>query len=371
MPHRHFRPWLRDGVDVFVAQGSYVYFVFLATRRRIGVRADPRLLASLEWLDGEATVAQLESKFHHQFPEASREALSLLPFLEYLTGHSIVIDRDWARHTLPTEDCIRFSRQLNFFLDMEGSTKSAISMFRRILTSRIAIFGLGSVGSWIFLELLQLGFRNFILIDSDRIDKFDIARHAFFSPSDIGERKVNVLARQIRNFCEDGFVRVITDRLHPDSNLDHILSKSCDVIVNTADEPYIGATSIKLSRYCVKQNIPLLIAGGFDAHLGCVGELIVPRHTPCADCYANFFSRALRDWNPAPHPIENRALGVGGLPMLSVFSASVSVLKILQLFRGTPVVNSGGRGELLFDNYTLEEFQVPRDPLCKVCGSST
>jgi hypothetical protein len=49
------------------------------------------------------------------------------------------------------------------------------------------------------------------------------------------------------------------------------------LIVNAADEPYIGYTSIKLSRYAVKNSLPLFVAGGFDAHLASIGEMITLR----------------------------------------------------------------------------------------------
>ena len=370
MLSREFRPWLRDSVDVFISSDTIVYFVLLASRKRIHVSADSRLISCLEWLDGETTVANLEARFRDHFPESDSAGLSLLAFLEYLRDKAIVVEKDWMRAELSDETTARFSRQLNFFLDMEGSPCSALSMFHRIRRSRIAIFGLGSIGSWMLTELLQVGFRRFILVDPDRVERFDVARHAFFSTRDIGRFKAHVAADHVRDWYADCVVSTSTQALQVNSDVGDFVPAQCDVIVNTADEPYVGATSVKLSRYCLRQNVPLLVAGGFDAHLGSVGELIVPWRTPCADCYASFFGDALKGWKPSPHPVLDRTGGFGGLAMLSVFSASASTAKLLQLFSGRDLDYRGSRGELMFDDYSLYDFEVPRDPNCQACASS-
>ena len=91
-----------------------------------------------------------------------------------------------------------------------------------------------------------------------------------------------------------------------DTDVQKLIGADIDLIVNTADEPYVGATSIKLSRYCVENDIPLLVAGGFDAHLASLSEMIIPGQTPCSDCYAMHFDEVLRGWKPISHPIVDR-----------------------------------------------------------------
>jgi hypothetical protein len=159
--------------------------------------------------------------------------------------------------------------------------------------------------------------------------------------------------------------------LNIDTNLNDYLY-DVDFIINAADEPYIGYTSLKLSRYCVSTLKPLFIAGGFDAHLASIGELIIPNVTPCSDCYANYFQKALENWKPIVHPVENRSIAFGGINSMSVFSASTSSLTILKYFINEENINEiGGRGEFLFPNYNLDTFEVYRNAECRVCKNKT
>jgi len=141
-------------------------------------------------------------------------------------------------------------------------------------------------------------------------------------------------------------------------------------MVNTADEPYVGYTNIKLSRYALQHDIPLMAAGGFDAHLASLGELLVPHVTPCADCYATYFHESLKDWKPIPHPVKEREGWFGGLGSLSAFSASTAALDILTYFMNPEDKRAvaGGRGEFHFHDYSLDTFTVERDAHCQSCG---
>ena len=100
--------------------------------------------------------------------------------------------------------------------------------------------------------------------------------------------------------------------------------------------------------------------------------MIVPRVTPCADCYAGYFKKSLANWKPIEHPTKFRSVAFGGLVSMSVFSVSVSALTILRYFIDSSNINEiGGRGEFLFENYNLDTFEVHRDENCKVCGNQS
>lgn len=362
MNTKHFCPWIRDGVDVYLARDGILHFVFLATRKRIQVNVHRDLVDTLEWFDGTQTVENLESRFQR----IKTRPIFLTPFVEYLHSKGIVVEKNWMTRFISETDSRRFSRQLNFFLDLEGSAERACRLFKRILGLRVAIFGLGAVGSWITTELMQMGCKYFVLVDPNRLSSSDVSRHAFFSTEGIGVPKVDVAAKHIWVHSPDAKCYPIKEWLGFDTDIAK-MAGDCDLMINTADEPYIGATSVKLSRYCVKESKPLLVAGGFDAHLGSLGELIVPGKTPCADCYAGYFSKSLKDWRPERHPVWDRRTGSGGLVLLSAFSASCATTKILRFLIDHEDVDHG-RGELLYTEYSVEKFNVDRDPECPVCS---
>lgn len=362
-------PYLRDGIDVYVRGEEEVHFVFLATRTRIVVRVRPYLVKSLAWLDGTSTSDDLVNRMADT--HGAEAGCQFRNFLSYLEKKGIVVQPDWLeRSGLDQLTVATQQRQLSFLLDVLGTPERAIEVQRRISESRLVCFGLGAVGGWLVRQLLGLGFRRFVFVDHDIVCESDLTRHAFFDLADAAANlnKATAAAARIREQYKETDIEVMTFALTAKTRLDEIIPPDTSIVINAADQPYIGFTSVVLSRFCVSRRLPLLVAGGFDAHLGSLGEIIVPGITPCADCYAEHFSEALKDWVPVEHPVRDRREAAGGLCSLSVFSAGTAAMQVLRLFtgEGTP---GGGRGEMLFDSYKLDTFAVRRRPDCPVCST--
>jgi molybdopterin/thiamine biosynthesis adenylyltransferase len=361
-----FRPFLRDGVDVYLSGAEELHFVFLASRKRIVVRATPALTHAVGWLDGSSTLDDLQIRVSGLHGEHAGEQLR--KFVSYLQLKGIVVDENWQSTLgLDAHTRERQARQLTFLLDVLESPEKVADAQNRIAKTRIACFGVGAMGSWIVRQLLDLGFRDFVLVDFDKHAASDVSRHAFSSSDDRHEFKVVGVANAISRDFPGVQVQTFTAPLSTATRLDQFIDPGVSLVINTADHPYIGYSSVLLSRYCVPRALPLVVAGGFDAHLGSLGELLVPGVTPCADCYASFFEEALANWKPLPHPVEDRSGSFGGLCGLSVFSAAASVMKIVHHV-ALDFKPSSGRGELIFHDYHLESFEVSRRPDCAICG---
>lgn len=360
-------PYLRDGVDVYIdssADGSNdVTFVFLSTRKRIHLKIRDRLLLTLPLMNGDNSIHDLQSQ-----SGASSEEIT--KFIEYLESNGIVVPKNWLDQISLDKDYKKFlEKQLYFLLDISNNPGSVHKIQQKIKDSSIAIVGIGSIGSWMLVELIQMGFEKFKIFDFKEVQKDSISRHAFFDSTILGRDK-------------SWFYTDIGIKINPNVKIEgHFLSlktdpsffnelSDVDLIINCADEPYIGYSSIFLSRYAIDKGKLLFVAGGFDAHLGCLGELIVPHKTPCADCYNEYFRDSLKDWKPSPHPVKDRIKGFGGLPSLTAFSASAGCLAILRFFIDelTFLETAGGRGEFKFDDYSIDAFEVSRNPDCEVCG---
>ena len=363
------RPYLRDGVDVYIREDFELHFVFLASRKRIIVRASSALIESLVWLDGTKSKADLFQQFADTYVDERVE--NFKAFLSYLAGLGIVANPNWDTELGLGDSVLALQkRQLAFLLDVLGTPKRVAEVQLKFGSARITCFGTGAVGSWLLRLLIGMGFRNFNLIDHGKCDSSDISRHAFHGSTGWAEgtSKVKATAAAMREHFSDMSITTFDEPLTTTSDLAKLIPKSTDLVINAADEPYIGYTSVLLSRHCVPRRLPLLVAGGFDAHLASLGEMIVPYETPCADCYADFFRDALADWIPISHPVAERSKGSGGLCGLSVFSASAAAMSIMRLFSGFSFSESG-RGELIFDHYALENFRVERREDCLICGS--
>lgn len=363
-----YKPRLRDGVDIYLESESNVTFVYLSSRKRVKVKCHPLLIESLSWLTGESSVEELNTRIMNSSTEQILPNDGFLEFLKYLYQKGFLVPENWIEEiSLPSRYKKRLERQLNFLLDITDSVDEVTRIQSRIYQAEIALFGLGSVGSWLCRELVMMGFHKFLLIDYDIVSEFDISRHAFFEQKMIGLRKTEAAKQMVFDIDKEASVEVVNHALTTDTDLVSLLS-NINFVINTADEPYIGYTGLKLSRYCVQYKKPLMIAGGFDAHLGSLGELIIPGNTPCADCYTSFFKESLKDWKPISHPVKDRRNSYGGLSSLSVLAASTAAMTILRYFIDSTATFEGERGELLFDDYDLSVFSVPKNPTCPICS---
>ena len=361
-------PHLRDGVDVYIDdQELLITFVFLSTRQRLQVKAEKELIQILPLLDGETSIETLRKIVH------IKDWQKVFCFLQYLSSKGLLISPDWIDDlSFKSIYSAKLKRQFNFMLDILGSPEKVELVQNKIKDTTIAVVGLGGVGSWLLIELAQLGFEKFILVDYKNLEPHSIDRHALLKEVDFSSdkiRKVDYFEGLLKLLSSEVLVTKFNKKITTETNLDFLFDKA-NFIVNCADEPYIGYTSIRLSRYCVERNIPLLVGGGFDAHLASMSELIIPRKTPCSDCYNQYFQESLKDWKPVKHVIKDRTRGIGGVKALSQFSASSAALKIFQYFMEIDNLDStsGGRGEFMFVDYSVNFFSVERDENCVVCG---
>lgn len=361
-------PELRDGVEVFLypiqGNSSQVLFLFLSNRRRLRIKCEPVFAALLKQLAKRQPLARSLANVGLGLNDAT------IRFIFFLEKEGIITLRDPLETTLlPVNYAEQYKRQIYFLIDILKSPQKALEVQKNIFDAHVTLFGLGAIGSSILLQLCMMGFRNFALIDYSPVEENDIARTMYKIAVDEGKQKTQAARSLVEETAFEPYVQTYGITLKTTTKLNDII-KETSIIINTADEPYIGYTNIKLSRYALSRGIPLFVAGGFDAHLASFGELLIPHVTPCADCYATFFEDSLKNWKPIPHPVKERQGWFGGLGSLSAFSSSVATLKILSYFLDQDRIDTvaGGRGEFLFHNYSLDTFTVERDATCQSCG---
>lgn len=361
---------IRDAVDIYLIGEEVLQIYFMNTRKQLQFKANKFTLLLVECIDGQKSILNIKEKLEERIEkEVDIEAIKQV--ISHLFQKGIIVENKPSLHTsyISKEAKEQYDRQINFFCDfLQGATRKYEAQ-QKIQDSRILIFGCGSVGGWIATELAMCGVKNFILFDGDNVEQSDISRHIYFKEKSIGIPKVDALEEYLLHINPLIKVEKHYQFLLPDTDITDLITKT-DFVVNTADEPYIGHTSLKVSRECIKQKKAHYIAGGFDAHLASTGELIIPGLTPCVDCYADYFSEALKDWKPKPHPVKERYQEIGGLSSMSLFSASFGVIEIIKYIAGLNDYKtySKSRGEFLFDTLDITYLDVKRDINCKTCG---
>ena len=106
---------------------------------------------------------------------------------------------------------IDFERRFSGVLRLYGRTA-----FTQFLKSRVAIIGVGGVGSWVAEALARSAIGHLSLIDLDHITESNINRQVHALTSTLGQAKVLALQeriQQINPYCQLYFVTRCTSGL--------------------------------------------------------------------------------------------------------------------------------------------------------------
>lgn len=360
---------VKDSVDLFLSDEKYIMAYYMNSRQRKSFRVNKEMIYLIELLDGKKSVGEIESIMKKNYDVDSKSIESVI---KNLNDNRIITEIYFDNTILAFEEQNRYTRQINYFTEFLGGEREGIIAQKKVMDSHIIIFGCGAIGGGIAIELAMAGVNSFTLYDFDIVEKSDISRHIYYHEEYIGMPKVEALKRVILSINPNCNIICMNFSMKPSDNIEKVVS-SGDFIVNTLDEPYIGYTSSKISRICIKYNLPHYIAGGFDAHLASTGEIIIPFVTPCVECYSGYFKIKLKGWKPSKHPVKTRYKEIGGLASMSLFSVSYAVIEILKYITGIINIREEYkiRGELLFQNLSITYLNVNKNSKCPICGEGS
>ena len=104
---------------------------------------------------------------------------------------------------------------------------------KRLQNSKVAIFGIGGVGSFVVEGLVRGGITNFILVDKDVVDITNINRQIIATTKTIGIPKVDVAKARILEINPEARVEIYKECFMPESK--GIINDSIDYIVDAVD----------------------------------------------------------------------------------------------------------------------------------------
>lgn len=358
---------IRDCVDIYTLKDNILMFYFINTRKTYEYKVNDSSVKLVSLIDGKSSLEELTEKYNKK-NNSNVSSESVKKILDFLMSINVVVEID---ENLIVNMDERFDRQINYLSELSLGERSGIENHERLINTKFLIFGVGSVGGDIAMLLGMAGVKRLILFDHDKVEKSDVSRHMYFKREYIGMNKTDALKKELLLINPEINVDVVNDVLRPDTKIDLLIENS-DFIVNTADEPYIGYTSIKISRKCYELNKPHYIGGGFDIHVMSTGELIIPGITPCVNCYMRYFKKKLADWTPENKKVVDVINEYGGFASQSLFSASYAVVQIIKYISGSEFESEKlTRGEVDFEQYKIQYLDVKKDPNCPVCGGGS
>ena len=128
----------------------------------------------------------------------------------------------------------------------------------KLNNSKVAIFGIGGVGSFVVEGLVRAGVQNFILVDKDVVDITNLNRQIHATTKTIGKDKVEIMKQRVLDINPNAKVETYKEFFMPDSKT-KILNKSIDYIVDAVDTV---TAKIELVVQAENLNIPIISAMG-------------------------------------------------------------------------------------------------------------
>lgn len=214
--------------------------------------------------------------------------------------------------------------------------------------AKVALIGVGGIGSPCALYLAAAGVGTLGLIDDDQVSLSNLQRQVLYTTDDIGRPKVEA-ARDHLSALNDAVCCEIHALRLSDENAQSVLN-DYDIVVDGCDN---FATRHVVNRACFALKIPLV-----SAALGrWSGQLSVFSGAPCYQCLV-----------PEITDEGETCERVGVVGALCGVMGSMAALEVIKLITGAGEDLTGKL--LIFEGLTgvSRVLTLSPDPQCRVCG---
>ena len=128
---------------------------------------------------------------------------------------------------------------------------------KKLQNSKVAVFGIGGVGSFVVEGLVRAGIGNFVLVDNDKVCLTNLNRQIIATHKTIGKPKVEVAKKRILEINPKAKVETYQEFFMPESK--EILDNKVDYIVDAVDTV---TAKIELVMRANNLNIPIISCMG-------------------------------------------------------------------------------------------------------------
>jgi hypothetical protein len=252
------------------------------------------------------------------------------------------------------------------------------SQLRRL---RVAVIGLGGIGSIVSMQLAHLGVGELVLIDGDIVEASNLSRVVGATKDDVGmTHKVDVAARYVRSV---GLVQHVEVRREFLTSRHELLLSDADIIVCCVDKQTPRALLNRLAYRCLVPVVDLGVAFRVNAAGDLIGDagrvVVLGPGRPCLACWGHLDGNALRIEALSADQRESELLAgyIQGAnepqPSVVAFNtvvAGAGVVEVLRLATGF----AGGdlpplRLAFSFADGTVRRNMLQANRECMVCGT--
>ncbi|MBF8984806.1 tRNA threonylcarbamoyladenosine dehydratase [Lutibacter sp. B2] len=128
----------------------------------------------------------------------------------------------------------------------------------QLKTKKVAIFGIGGVGSFVAESLARAGIESFVLVDSDDVCISNINRQIHALHSTVGKAKVELMKNRILDINPNAKVQTYK-KLYNAESAHELLRNDYDYVVDAID---MVSAKIDLIQRCSESEVPIISSMG-------------------------------------------------------------------------------------------------------------
>ena len=162
--------------------------------------------------------------------------------------------------------------------------------YKKITHHTVMVVGLGGVGGYVVESLARFGIKHLILVDHDVVEESNINRQIAATHSTIGELKVDVLKKRIKDINPDILVTTYPTFYNADTKT-NLLNHDIDFIVDAIDTITF---KIDIAKTCLDRNIPHIAVMGTGDKLAPEQLQLTPLYKTQTDPIARVMRRKLK-----------------------------------------------------------------------------
>lgn len=129
---------------------------------------------------------------------------------------------------------------------------------KKLKESKIAVFGIGGVGTFAVEALARSGIGSLVLVDHDDICLTNINRQIHATINTIGQSKVEAMKKRVLDINQDANI-IVFKELYNKDNAEELLKEDYSYVIDAID---MVSSKIDLIQRCKNKGIPIISAMG-------------------------------------------------------------------------------------------------------------
>jgi molybdopterin/thiamine biosynthesis adenylyltransferase len=237
----------------------------------------------LELMDGTRSPARVAAAIVAERPsldEASvHEAIEGLMESGYIEDAAAGLPDD-----LGPDELERYSRNNEFFTCIDTTPRQQrYELQHRLKQSRVAVIGLGGVGSTVAMSLTAAGVGTIRCVDFDVVEPSNLTRQLLYAEDNVGASKVTSAVARLRAMNKHAAIEGVELELSGEADARRCLD-GMDFAVLCTDHPR-EKVDFLVNDVAQELGTPWAVCS-YNGPLVCTG-VIIPNKTPCYRCFTH------------------------------------------------------------------------------------